>query len=147
MIHGYIRFTLFMPLSQSIAETTAGTVKLLANLESTYKAIATYWATEAENLESQCIVKESSQTADIAAQKDNHLEDKITAWRTAKKEINDYVLKISEVNNSFNFETAAKPPEAQTVEYEHLDFALKVPATVDLQEMTYPLKLLKPKYD
>ena len=134
-----------MPLSQSIAETTAGTVKLLANLESTYKAIATYWATEAENLESQCNVKESSQTADIAAQKDNHLEDKITAWRTAKKEIDDYVLKISKVNNSFNFETEAKPPEAQTVEYEHLEFALKVPVTVDLQENDIPIKTVETK--
>ena len=39
---------------QSFCKTTAGTVELLAHLESVYMMVAGYWATEAEAFESDC---------------------------------------------------------------------------------------------
>ena len=121
-------------------------MKLLAHLELTYEAIASYWITEAENLESQCNEpEESGEAADVTAQGNKHVTDKITTWRKAKEEIDDYVKRLSKVSNSFNFQTEAKPPKAQSVEYEKLDFTLRVPTTINLQENGIPTKIAESK--
>ena len=102
---------------------------MLDVLETTSQDVATYWATEAKNLESQCDKRANRQTNTVL-QSDDHVQDKIAAWTKAKEEIDHYTVKMSKVNNSFNFETRAKPTEAKKVECENLDITLRVPKSV-----------------
>ena len=120
---------------QSTTDTIVGTLKFIAHLEKAYEVIATYWTTEAEKLESQCkeLEEGSDGAEDVSAKEDKDVEDKMTTWKKAKDEIDDHVKRLSEVNNSFNFETEAKPPAAKSVEYEKLGFTLPVPTTINLQ--------------
>ena len=104
---------------QSIMDTAAKLKEMLANVESTCESVATFWATEAQRLVSEDPKMEKSKGA--------AMEERVAYWTKAKKEIDQYVMAMSKINNSYNFVTRATPTEMQLVEYENLDITLRVP--------------------
>ena len=111
-------------------ESTVKLKEMLANVESTCEAVAAYWATEGQRLISQDPKMAKNQAAVMTSPKYDSVGERVALWTKAKKEIDQYVKAMSKINNSFNFETKATPPETQVVKYENLDITLRVPKSV-----------------
>ena len=64
------------------------------------------------------------------------VKDNITFWTTAKEELDRYAIAMTSINNSFNFNTEAKPSSAQDIHLAKLDLTLHLPSTVDIKAIT-----------
>ena len=124
-----------LPL-QYVADKAGDLVMALKNLESISEAIATFWTIEADNFAAQGAKMKTTQVVMVKSMKGNVVKDNITFWTKAKEELDRYAVAMSEVNNSFNFNTEAKPPSAQRFCLPNLDLTLHLPSTVDIKAIT-----------
>ena len=121
-----------LPL-QEVAGKAGDLVNALKNLESISEAIATFWTIEADNFAAQGAKMKTSQAVMVKSMKELVVKDNIAFWTKAKVELDRYAVAMTSINNSFNFNTEAKPSSAQDFHLAKLDLTLHLPPTVDIK--------------
>ena len=115
-------------------------MEVLGKLEETCEAVAAFWTMEADRFASQGAKMKTGQATMLKSKsktmRSKAIENNIQFWTKAKDEMDRYVTAMSVINNSFNFQTEAKPPRAQSFGFKELEFSLSLPASINVKAIT-----------
>jgi len=112
---------------------------VLGKLEETCDLIAAFWTMEADKFDSQAGKMGTTQAKQITLKakvmRDKVVKNNLEFWTKAKEDMDRYATAMSVINNSFNFETRARPSVGQSFTFKELEFTLRLPAHIDTKRI------------
>ena len=125
---------------QFVAKKAVTLLEVLGKLEETCDLIASFWTMEADKFDAQAGKMGTAQAKQIVMKskvmRDKVVKDNLQFWTKAKEEMDRYAIAMSVINNSFNFQTEAKPSVGQSFKFKELEFTLRLPAHIDTKAIT-----------